>query len=88
MEEVKKTENTEQKKEQKSNLFSILTKSGKKKTYPKNREGMRAAMHDSGSLKGHSRRSAATVKVHKPTQQELEDWADWKAEQKAKKKEA
>jgi hypothetical protein len=85
MEEVKKTEQTENIKKRVNNIFSILTKRKGKKSYPKNRQGMRAAMHDSGTLKGHSRRSAARAKVHKPTPLELEDWADWKAEQRAKK---
>ena len=92
MEEIKKTEetseNTEQKKEkQLRRLFSIVTKRGQKKTYPKNRVGMRQAMSDSGALKGHSRRSAASAKLHKPTAAELNEWADWKAEQKAKRHE-
>ena len=88
MEDVKQTNQTEEttgSKKMLSNLFSVLTKRKGKKTYPKNRQGMRQAMHDSGTLRGHSRRSAARYKVHKPTPLELEDWAEWKAEQRAQK---
>ena len=68
-----------------TNMFSVLTRRKGKKTYPKNRVGMRASMHDTGTLKGHTRKSAASAKIHTPTDAELAAWADWKYEQKNNK---
>lgn len=85
MEEVKtQTENKAQSKTL-SNFISVLTKKKGVRKYPRNRQGMRMASHDSGTLAGHSRKSPARYKVHTPTAQELIEWSEWKAEQKAKK---
>lgn len=69
-------------------FIRVLTRRKGVRKYPKNRKGVRAAMHDCATLKGHTRKSPARYKLHRPTFEELVAWSEWKAEQKAKKQEA